>query len=107
MPKNGHVRPWCCKGCRSEYDKQRIEDRMITLVQTWFTACDMQDLTCERCNAMKTENLMSQCSKCGGEYSDTVNKEELMRKVNVFKNVAKEQELIRLSEIIGQYLGTI
>ncbi|CEP06775.1 hypothetical protein [Parasitella parasitica] len=104
MPKQGHIQAWRCKGCHSEYDKRLIEDRMITQIQTWFTANDIQDLRCSRCHTIKTENLMRQCDKCGSEYTKTLSKPELERKLKVFRNVAKEQQLTRLSESIDIYM---
>ncbi|KAG1059608.1 hypothetical protein G6F42_028254 [Rhizopus arrhizus] len=105
MPKQGHIQAWRCKGCHCEYDKRLIEDRMITQIQTWFTASDIQDLRCSRCHTIKTENLMRQCDKCGSEYIKTLSKAELERKLKVFRNVAKEQQLTRLSESIDVYMN--
>ncbi|KAI8635918.1 hypothetical protein BD408DRAFT_448821 [Parasitella parasitica] len=107
MPKQGHIQAWRCKGCHSEYDKRLIEDRMITQIQTWFTANDIQDLRCSRCRTIKTENLMRQCDKCGSEYIKMLSKAELERKLKVFRNVAKEQQLTRLSESIDVYMMDI
>jgi DNA polymerase epsilon subunit 1 len=104
MPRQGQTQAWRCKGCYSEYDKRLIEDRMITQIQTWITASDLQDLRCNRCRTVKTENLMRQCNKCGSEYSKTLSKEELVRKIKVFQNVAREQQLIRLTETIDSYM---
>ncbi|KAL7311155.1 DNA polymerase epsilon catalytic subunit [Mucor circinelloides] len=105
MPKQGHIQAWRCKGCHCEYDKRLIEDRMITQIQTWFAASDIQDLRCSRCHTIKTENLMRQCDKCGSEYIKTLSKAELERKLKVFRNVAKEQQLTRLSESIDVYMN--
>ncbi|KAI7906423.1 uncharacterized protein BX663DRAFT_496365 [Cokeromyces recurvatus] len=103
MPIQGQVQAWRCKGCHSEYDKRIIEDRMIKQIQNWFTASDLQDLRCTRCRTIKVENLMRQCDRCGSEYSKTLSKAELKRKLKVFENIGKEQQLIRLSEIIKNY----
>ncbi|GAA5795942.1 hypothetical protein HPULCUR_001307 [Helicostylum pulchrum] len=100
MPMKGQVQPWRCKGCHSEYDKYFIEERMITQIQRWVTAYQLQDLRCHRCHTVKKENLMLQCDKCGTQYSNTLSKPELERKIKVFKNVAHEQQLVALSEAV-------
>ncbi|KAI9486077.1 MAG: hypothetical protein EXX96DRAFT_495723 [Benjaminiella poitrasii] len=103
MPVRGQVQAWRCKGCHSEYDKRNIEDRMIKQIQTWFTASDLQDLRCIRCHSIKVENLMRQCDRCGSEFSKTMSETDLKRKLKVFENIAREQQLIRLSEVIKNY----
>ncbi|CAO3621731.1 unnamed protein product [Mucor hiemalis] len=100
MPKNGQVQPWRCKGCHSEYDKFIIEERMISQIQKWMSSYQLQDIRCNRCHAVKKENLMLQCDKCGSEYSGTISKPELERKIKVFGNVAREQQLVALSEVV-------
>ncbi|KAI9351947.1 hypothetical protein BD770DRAFT_393656 [Pilaira anomala] len=107
MPLKGQVRPWRCKGCHSEYDKFVIEERMITQIQRWITAYQLQDLRCHRCHTVKKENLMLQCDKCGTQYSSTLSKPDLERKIKVFKNVAHEQQLIALSEAVDWCLMRI
>ncbi|KAI8349205.1 hypothetical protein EDC96DRAFT_308837 [Choanephora cucurbitarum] len=103
MPQHGKPQPWRCKGCHSEYDKRLIEDRMITQIQTWFTANDLQDLTCPRCHIVKRENLLRQCDRCGSNYVKTLSKADLERKIKVFANVAREQQFVKLTEIINYY----
>ncbi|KAG2195066.1 hypothetical protein INT47_003932 [Mucor saturninus] len=100
MPQNGQVQAWRCKGCHCEYDKFLIEERMIAQIQRWVTSFQLQDLRCHRCHTVKKENLMLQCDKCGSQYSSTQSKPELERKIKVFKNVAEEQQLVALSEVV-------
>ncbi|KAI8376487.1 uncharacterized protein BYT42DRAFT_574794 [Radiomyces spectabilis] len=101
MSENGQLQPWRCRGCHLEYDKTLIEDRMISEVQRWLASYQLQDLVCTRCRSIKKENLMKQCDKCGSEYMPVQNKSELARKLGVFKNVGREQNLVLLLEIVN------
>ncbi|CEI95841.1 Putative DNA polymerase [Rhizopus microsporus] len=107
MPQGGKVRAWRCKGCKSEYDKHLIEERMIIQVQKWLASYQLQDLSCNRCHTVKAENLARQCSRCGSEYALTQSRSELERKIRIFKTVAKEQQLLALEDVIDWCLATL
>ncbi|KAI9020780.1 hypothetical protein CLU79DRAFT_216823 [Phycomyces nitens] len=107
MPVNGQVQPWRCRNCHFEYDKHQVEEVMIEQVQRWLTSFQLQDLKCGRCRSVKRENLLQQCDKCGSEYLPTQSKTDLMRRLRVFGNVAREQQLRLLGEIIQWSLARI
>ncbi|KAG0164792.1 DNA polymerase epsilon catalytic subunit [Apophysomyces sp. BC1034] len=107
MPVDDKVRPWQCSGCGAEYNKQLIEERMIEQVQRWLSAYQLQDLSCHRCRSVKRENLRKLCDRCGSEYKTLQNKNDVLRKLRVFGNVAKEQQLLFLLDVVEWSLARL
>lgn len=105
LPLNGQPQVWRCRGCHVEYDRSQIEETMAAQVQRWLAAYQLQDLRCSRCRTVKKENLMKQCGRCGGEFVPLQNKQDLIRRLRVFKNVAEEQRLTFLSEVVNWTLS--
>jgi DNA polymerase epsilon subunit 1 len=100
LPENGKVKPWKCKGCGTEYDKSFIEETLIGEVQRRLMAFQLQDLQCSKCHRVKQENLLKNCSACGGNFVQTQRKSDLVGKLTVFHNIAQEQKLSLLVEIV-------
>jgi DNA polymerase epsilon subunit 1 len=91
---------WRCRGCKVPYNKNLIEESMITQVNRWMMMYQLQDLMCQRCHSVKRENLLRQCDKCGSDYVTVQSKQDVMRKLKVFGNVANDQQLSLLQNII-------
>lgn len=91
---------WRCRGCKIQYDKSFIEASMISQVNKWIVAYQLQDLVCQRCHWVKHENLIKQCGKCGSNFVAIQNKQDLLRKLRVFGNVAQEQNLLLLQSMV-------
>ncbi|KAI8093391.1 uncharacterized protein BX664DRAFT_278331 [Halteromyces radiatus] len=98
---------WRCRGCKVVYDKGLIEDSMIAQVNRWMMMYQLQDLMCQRCHWVKRENLLRQCDKCGSDFVVVQNKQDLIRKLKVFNNVAKDQQLTLLLNIIQWTLDRV
>ncbi|ORX60308.1 hypothetical protein DM01DRAFT_1300034 [Hesseltinella vesiculosa] len=92
---------WRCRACKAYYDKTLIESTMTTQVNRWLVAYQLQELVCQRCRWIKQENLLKQCDKCGGEYRATQSKQDLLNKLSIFKNIAEQQHLNLLLEIVS------
>ncbi|KAF7724021.1 DNA polymerase epsilon catalytic subunit [Apophysomyces ossiformis] len=107
MPVNDKVQPWQCSACGAEYNKQLIEERMIEQVQRWLSAYQLQDLSCPRCRSVKRENLRKLCDRCGSQYKTLQNKNDLLRKLRMFRNVAKEQQLLFLFDVVEWSLARL
>ncbi|CAO3595323.1 unnamed protein product [Absidia cylindrospora] len=91
---------WRCRGCKVGYDKNAIEEKMITQINRWMMTYQLQDLMCQRCHSVKRENLLRQCDKCGSDYVAVQSKQDVIRKLKVFGNVARDQQLSLLQDII-------
>ncbi|KAH8548277.1 hypothetical protein BGW37DRAFT_507320 [Umbelopsis sp. PMI_123] len=105
LPENGQVKPWRCKGCGTEYDKSFIEETLIGEVQRRLMAFQLQDLQCSKCHRVKQENLLKNCGSCGGNFVQTQRKSDLISKLTVFRNIAREQKLRLLVEIVDWTLA--
>ncbi|CAO3645614.1 unnamed protein product [Cunninghamella echinulata] len=100
MNNNSKPAVWRCRGCKIPYEKSFVETSMITQVNKWVVAYQLQDLICQRCHWVKRENLNKQCGKCGSTFVVIQNKQDLTRKLRVFKNVAQEQNLLLLQNMV-------
>jgi len=99
MPVDGKTQPWQCPGCKKEYDKSLVDERLTKEVQRRLLAYQLQDLVCSQCRDVKMENMSRHC-KCGGTYETMESQSEFVRKIQVFANVAREQQLECLKETV-------
>lgn len=98
------VRPWKCGFCDAEYNRLEIEERMIAQVERVVTEWNTQDLKCGRCGGVRVNDFMEHCA-CSGQWSETVKREEVVRRVKVYGNVAKCYGLRMLGIIVDEVLG--
>ncbi|KAI9311051.1 hypothetical protein BX666DRAFT_2032324 [Dichotomocladium elegans] len=105
--RDGQPQPWRCHSCGAEYDKNLIEQHMLSLVERWLTAYQLQDVQCQRCRIIKRENLLKQCDRCGSEFVGLQSKTDVERRLKVFHNIAQEQKFIYLSEVVKWTLSNL
>ncbi|KAH8761488.1 hypothetical protein F5882DRAFT_477713 [Hyaloscypha sp. PMI_1271] len=98
------VRPWKCGFCDAEYNRLEIEERLIAQVERVVTEWNTQDLKCERCGGVRVNDFMEHCA-CSGQWSETVKREEVVKRVKVYGNVAKCYGLRMLGVIVDEVLG--
>ncbi|KAH8777198.1 hypothetical protein BGZ57DRAFT_350140 [Hyaloscypha finlandica] len=98
------VRPWKCGFCDAEYNRLEIEERLIAQVERVVTEWNTQDLKCGRCGGVRVNDFMEHCT-CSGQWSETVKREEVVKRVKVYGNVAKCYGLRMLGVIVDEVLG--
>lgn len=104
LPHNGKLQVWRCKGCGMDYDKSFIEETLVVEVERRAMSYQLQDLKCSKCRQIKVDNLAKQC-KCSGEFSITQSKSDFIKKMRIFMNVAQEQQLMFLEEVVSWVLA--
>ncbi|KAK5995581.1 DNA polymerase epsilon catalytic subunit A [Cladobotryum mycophilum] len=97
---------WNCSFCGSEYDRVAIEERLVAAVEGWTTEWATQDLKCERCGALRVNELMEHCT-CSGEWKEIVSRDEVVRKLSVMRRVAKFYGLKMLGSVVDGLHGGI
>ncbi|KOS17810.1 DNA polymerase epsilon catalytic subunit A [Escovopsis weberi] len=90
---------WTCTFCDSEYDRVAMEERLIAQVEGWTTEWATQDLKCEKCGALRVNELMEHCT-CSGEWKEVVSREHIVRKMGVMRRVAKFYGLKMLGSVV-------
>ncbi|KAH7362119.1 DNA polymerase epsilon catalytic subunit A [Plectosphaerella cucumerina] len=93
------TRPWKCSFCDSEHDRNAIEERLLAQVEAFAVEWATQDLKCGKCKALRLNEFMEHCV-CSGPWVETVSRDEILRKVGVYGNVAKFYGLRMLGEVV-------
>ncbi|KAK7210283.1 hypothetical protein V2G26_017461 [Clonostachys chloroleuca] len=94
----GGQQAWRCGFCGNEFDKVAIEERLLSMVESWAVEWATQDLKCQRCGALRVNDFMEHCT-CSGEWQCVVSKEEVSKKLGVIRKVAKFYKLRMLADV--------
>ncbi|KAK2064391.1 DNA polymerase family B [Colletotrichum caudatum] len=92
------TRPWRCSFCEAEYDRNAIEETLLARVEAFVVEWTTQDLKCGKCGALRMNEFMEHCT-CSGEWVESVQRADIVRRLNVFRNVAKFYGLKMLLEV--------
>ncbi|KAF9181365.1 DNA polymerase epsilon catalytic subunit [Haplosporangium sp. Z 11] len=95
---------WRCQECKEEYDRDAIEESMVAIVERMVDQYQMQDLKCVKCRRVKADHLGEWC-ECSGRFVTVLGRNEYLRKMRVFENIAEFYGLALLKEIIGWTLA--
>jgi len=105
VPGATATRAWKCTTCGAEYDRLAIEEKMIARVQGMLVEWTTQDLKCVKCRCIRVNDFMEHCG-CSGEWVGTVKREEVVRKLDVFRNVSAFYGLRMLGDVVeGVFAG--
>ncbi|EEY16978.1 DNA polymerase epsilon catalytic subunit A [Verticillium alfalfae VaMs.102] len=100
LPDQGQThKPWRCGFCEAEYDRNTIEERLIAQVEGFAVEWASQDVQCEKCHALRLNEFMEHCV-CSGAWVESVSREDILKKVAVYGNVAKFYGLRMLKEVV-------
>ncbi|CAK7210323.1 DNA polymerase epsilon catalytic subunit [Sporothrix bragantina] len=99
-------KPWVCTFCEAEYDRIALEERLLGAVEAEAVAWTVQDLKCGRCGALRVNDFMDHCT-CSGEWGPTVRRDEVVRRLRVYRNVAKFYGLRMLGDVVEEVLGEL
>jgi DNA polymerase epsilon subunit 1 len=92
-------RPCKCTYCDAEFDKMVLEQRMIRDVQALVTQWATQDLKCGKCKAVRINDFMEHCA-CSGEWAGEMKREEVERRMAVYRSVAGFYEFKMLEVVV-------
>ena len=90
---------WRCPYCEVEYDRNEIEERLVAEVEALVVEWTTQDLKCAKCGALRVNEFMEHCT-CSGEWSVSVKRDEVTRRLKVYRNVARFYGLRMLSDVV-------
>ncbi|GMM29176.1 DNA polymerase epsilon catalytic subunit [Martiniozyma asiatica (nom. inval.)] len=88
-----------CLNCERPYNKLVIEERLIFELKRLVAQYLNQDLICEKCNRMRSDELSPYCG-CSGRWIQTVTYKDLVRNVNIFENVSNAYKMSLLREVV-------
>jgi len=107
LPTNSETAPpppkWKCDNCTLPYDKLRIEEKLVLEVQKVVLEWCTQDLKCNKCKRLRSNDFMEHCA-CAGEWIGTKDGKDVMKKLNVYANVATFYGLRMLEAVVQECL---
>lgn len=90
---------WVCENCGQEYSRVHLEELLVFEVQKMVTLFQVQDLKCTRCKRIREDDLSTNCS-CSGAWIETISREEIVKKIAVYKHVALYYDLKLLLDAV-------
>jgi DNA polymerase epsilon subunit 1 len=99
MPVDGG-RAWKCGFCDAEHSRLEVEERMIASVEGLVTEWATQDLKCVKCKGVRVNDFMEHCS-CSGEWAGSIKREDVEKRLKVYRNVASFYGLRMLEDVVG------
>lgn len=90
---------WVCENCGQEYNRVHLEELLVYEVQKMVTLFQVQDLKCSRCKRIREDDLSSNCA-CSGMWVETMSREEILKRVAVYKHVARYYDLKLLLDVV-------
>jgi DNA polymerase epsilon subunit 1 len=96
---------WKCDtpACGAPYDKLAIEERLVADVQALIVAWCTQDLKCEKCGRLRNNEFMEHCA-CAGEWVGMRKREDVVRRLRVYKGVGGFYGLRMLESVVQEVL---
>jgi hypothetical protein len=88
---------WLCVHCRTPFDKDDLELRLVNAVYRRSAAHQAQDLKCATCHRVRSGALQKVCS-CSGKFIAIESKAEFERYMRVFRCIAESFEFEDLIE---------
>ena len=95
---------WLCTHCDTPYGRDRVEQRLVGIVQRASTAYQLQDLVCCKCRSVKVDTMALYCD-CSGLYINEHSPEEFRRSLLPFRSIARYYRFDWLAETVAHPLG--
>ncbi|RYP81001.1 hypothetical protein DL769_002181 [Monosporascus sp. CRB-8-3] len=95
---------WRCGFCDAELDRLRVEERLLADVQAALVEWTTQDVRCKRCGGVRLNEFMEHCT-CSGPWVESVKRDDVVRRLQVYRGVADWFGLRMLSVMVAEVLG--
>ena len=97
---------WECTLCGGVFDRDMVESRLVSQVQTIVRGWQTQTLRCEKCKCAKTRLLAKFC-ECSGRFQTRINREVAVDAIKVIESVALAHNLQWLEQTCKFFLSRI
>jgi len=98
--------PWPCSFCGAEHDRVAVEERLVADVESIAVEWSAQDLKCARCAALRVNDFMDHCV-CSGEWVPSLRRDDLLRRLRVYRAVARYYGLKMLGDVVEAFLAEV
>lgn len=92
---------WDCQSCHEPFNKVSLEERLIDEFLVAINNFYTQDLKCEKCGKIRVDELSELCD-CSGKWTGYIEKSEMLRRLQIFENIAQYFDLKLLTEVIEE-----
>ena len=75
-------------------------------VERFVIEWSTQDIKCARCGGVKLNEFAEHCT-CSGPWTESVKRDELVKRLGVYRGVAEWFGLRMLGEAVGEVLGCL
>jgi DNA polymerase epsilon subunit 1 len=93
-----------CENCSTAFDRLVIEERLLAEVQKMAVQWMTQDLKCKKCSRIRTNEFMEHCA-CAGDWTTTVKRDDMVRRLRVYERVASYYRLQMLERVLAGVSG--
>ena len=92
--------------CGEAYDRDMMESRLVSQVDTIVRGWQTQTLRCEKCKSAKTKFVGKYCD-CSGKYQTRIEKQLALDAIKTIESVAVAHNLHWLEQSCSFYLKRI
>ncbi|RDA92716.1 hypothetical protein CP533_1400 [Ophiocordyceps camponoti-saundersi (nom. inval.)] len=93
--------PWRCPLCDAAYDRVALEERLVADLYARAVEWAVQDVACDRCRALRVNDLMEHCP-CGGEWKEVFVRADAVKTAEIMKKVADYYGLRMLAAAVDE-----
>lgn len=97
---------WTCDGCRTPYDVDSIEQRLVEAIERKCIRYQLQDLRCTKTGRVSTR-ILSRQSDTSQKLKLDISREEVSSQLRVLFNLSQHYELEWLQETTANLLQTL
>ncbi|ANB11162.1 DNA polymerase epsilon catalytic subunit [Sugiyamaella lignohabitans] len=94
---------WACENCGKDYNRIVLEERLIQNIQKLVTSYQIQDLKCEKCKKIKSDELSVRC-ECSGNWVETIPSSHVLKSIETYDRVAQFYELKFLQDVTSHLI---
>ena len=91
-----------CQVCGAERDRDALEMKLLTILDTLVDGFVVQDVKCKKCGSTGSQHLKRQCDICGGHMDATRPASTIMDILHVIQRVAEMQGMDTLYEMAAR-----
>lgn len=106
MKRAAGAKTWRCEVCDAEFERLRIEERLIADVEKMVIEWTTQDIKCTRCGGVRLNEFAEHCP-CSGAWGESVRRDETVRRLKVYGGVADWFGLRMLDAVVKEVLESL
>ncbi|KAK8101026.1 DNA polymerase epsilon subunit 1 [Apiospora kogelbergensis] len=100
------AKSWRCGFCDAEFDRLRVEERLMADVERGVVEWTTQDVKCTRCGGVRLNEFAEHCT-CSGAWGESVKREDMLKRLAVYQGVAEWFGMRMLTAVVEEVLGSL